>query len=155
MAGQTFTATTLIDQPRVISDGVNIMTAKYVAVTATLSVSDIIAMIKIPEGAVIIDGYVSGKSSTTTNLAQMIKVGIGFAAATDDDLVALTTISGTTKLTRFDGSGGLPYSTPAIAAGTFPKFNWLTVTCVSSASTTASVSLQVSVTYLTGGLTGL
>ena len=154
MAGQTFTATTLIDQPRVISDGINIMTAKYVATATTLSVSDIIAMIKVPEGATIVDGYISGKVSSTTALATIVKVGIGNAATTDDDFLAAATLSSTTKMIRFDGSSGLPYATPAIAAATYPKYNWLTVTCV-SASTTASVSLQVSVTYLTGNLSGL
>jgi hypothetical protein len=154
MAGQTFTATTLIDQPRVISDGINIMTAKYVATATTLSVSDIIAMMKIPEGATVIDGYISGKVSSTTALATILKVGFGFAASTDDDLLATATVSSTTKLIRFDGGSGLPYLTPTIAAATYPKYNWLTVTCV-SASATASVSLQVSVTYLTGNLSQL
>lgn len=147
MAGQTFTATTLPDQPRNSPDGTNIAWAKYVA-TATLSVSDVIQMLKIPEGATIIDGYVSGKCGATSSL--IIKVGIGAAATTDDDLVSAVTISATTKLTRFDGSAGLPYQNPAIAATTYPKFNWLTITGVSG-SVTGSISLQVSVVYLTAG----
>lgn len=154
MAGQTFTATTTPDQPRNISDGINIATAKYVAVSTTLSVSDVIQMIRLPEGATVIDGYISGKVSSTTALATIVKVGIGNAAATDDDFLATATLSSTTKMIRFDGSSGLPYATPAIAAATYPKYNWLTVTCV-SASATASVSIQVTVTYLTGNLSGL
>ncbi len=143
-----------MDQPRVISDGINIMTAKYVATATTLAVSDIIAMIKVPEGATIVDGYISGKVSSTTALATVLKVGFGFATATDDDLLATATVSSTTQLTRFAGSSGLPYLTPTIAAATYPKYNWLTVTCISG-STTASVSLQVCITYLTGNLSGL
>ncbi len=152
MAGQTFTASTTLDQPRNLSDGINIATAKYVALTATLSVSDIIAMLKIPELATIVDGYVSGKVSSTTALATVIKVGLGFAAATDDDFLAAATLSSTSQLTRF--TGPLPYLVPTIAAATYPKFHWLTITGV-TASTTASVSIQVCVTYLTGNLSGL
>lgn len=154
MAGQTFTATTYPNQPRNLSDGVNIATARYVATTTSLSVSDVIRMIPIPEGATIVDGFVSGKVSSTTALATICKVGFGVAATTDDDLLATATFSSTTKLMRFDGPAGLPYATPTIAAATYPKYNWLTITCI-SASTTASISLQVCVTYLTGSLSGL
>lgn len=154
MAGQTFTATTYPEQPRNLPDGLNIATARYVATTTTLSVSDVIQMLRIPEGATIVDGYISGKVSSTTALATVVKVGLGNAVATDDDFLAAATLSSTTKLVRFDGSSGLPYALPAIAAATYPKWTWLTVTCV-SASTTASVSIQVCVTYLTGGQSGL
>jgi hypothetical protein len=154
MAGQTFTATTLPDQPRNMADGINIATAKYVALTTSLSVSDVINMLRIPEGATILDGYISGKVSSTTALATIVKVGMGNAAATDDDFLATATLSSTTKMIRFDGSSGLPYKIADIAAATYPKWSWLTVTCV-SASTTASVSIQVCVTYLTGNLSGL
>lgn len=144
MAALTFTATTLPDQPRVNADGGPVaQSAKYVA-TATLSASDVIQMIRLPEGARILDGYLSGKVGGTTSL--IVKVGVGAAAATDDDLIAAITLSGTTKLTRFDGSAGLPYVTPTIAAATYPKYNWLTVTG-SSGSFTGSVSIQITVIY--------
>ena len=151
MAGVTFTATLQPSQPRAIADGVNIVNARYIG-SASLSTSDVILMLPLPEGAVIIDGYVSGKLGGAA--ASIIKCGIGGAAATDDDLIAAITISATTVLTRFTGAAGLPYATPAIAAATYPKQNWLTITGVSGSST-GSVSLQVSVIYLTGGLSGL
>jgi len=152
MAGTTFTATLQPTQPRQMPDGISIATAKYVSASSSLSVSDVIKMLQLPEGAVIIDGYVSGAVGATGSL--VIKCGIGGATSTDDDLISAVTISGTTKLTRFDGSAGLPYATPSVAAATYPKSNWVTITGVSG-STTASVSLQISVIYTTGNLTGL
>lgn len=152
MAAQTFTATTTPDQPRNLDFGLNIATAKYVAPATSLSLSDVIQMIRLPEGATVVDGYVSGKCGATTSL--VIKVGVGAAGANDAVFVSSVTISATTKLTRFDGNAGLPYLTPTIAAATYPKYNWLTITGVSG-SVTASISLQVSVIYLTGNLSGL
>lgn len=152
MAALTFTATLTPGQPRNLSDGINVATAKYVSGTASLSVSDVVCMIQLPEGATIIDGYLSGKAGAVG--VQTVKVGLGLANSADDDLIALTTLSGTTKFARFDGSAGLPYLTPAIAAATYPKFNWLTVTGVGG-SITGSISIQVAVIYLTGNLSGL
>jgi hypothetical protein len=144
MAALTFTATTLPDQPRVLSDGGPVIqTAKYVA-TATLSASDVIQMIRLPEGARVIDGYLSGKVGGTTSL--LVKVGLVAASATDGNLISAITLSGTTKLTRFDGGSGLPVASPAILAATYPKYNWLVLTGVSG-SFTGSVSVQVTVIY--------
>ena len=152
MAALTFTATLTPSQPRDLADGINIATAKYINLTGSLSASDVVLMLKLPEGATIIDGYLSGKIGGVASC--VVKMGIGGAAATDDDLIAAVTLSATTKLTRLDGTAGLPYQTPAIAAATYPKYNWLTVTGASG-SFTASISIQVAVTYTTGNLSGL
>lgn len=151
MAGQTFTATSvsLPDQPKAVHVGVNVGRASYIAQTTTLSVSDVIQMVKLPEGAVVIDGYISGKIGAVASCT--VKAGIGVAAATDGDLLASPkTLSATSTLWRFDGNKGLPYSTPTIAAATYPKYNYATITC-SGGSVTASISLQMTVLYVVTG----
>ncbi len=152
MAAQTFTASDQNAQPRSTADG-GPVTVYFSYITGTtlttLSVSDVILLTKLPENCKIIDGYICGKIPSQTG--NLVKVGILAGTATDDDLISGVTLSATTVLKRFDGSAGLPYALPAIAAATYPKYTYLVLTCVSG-SMTASVSLQGSVTYLTGGL---
>lgn len=155
MAALTFTASDQLAQPRSNPDGLNVARVSYVGLAVSLSVSDVILMVKLPEGAVIIDGYLSGKVGAVASM--IIKAGILPGTATDDDFIAngavingtasTTTLSGTTKLIRFDGNAGLPYVLPAIAAATYPKYTYATVTMVSGSST-GSVSLQMTVVYL-------
>lgn len=152
MAATTFTASDQNAQPRQLADGgpVTVRFSYITGATATtLSTSDVIFLAKIPEGATIIDGYICGKIPSGTGT--VVKVGILPGTATDDDFIASVTLSATTVLKRFDGLAGLPYALPAIAATTYPKYTWLSLTEVSG-TVTASVSIQGSITYLTGGL---
>jgi hypothetical protein len=139
---------------RVNSDGTTTVWGVYSTTATTLSVSDVVHLFSVPEGAVIIDGFIDGiiKSGGT-----VVKVGVqpgGNASATgvstDGDLIAAKSLSSTRILLRFDGAAGLPYQTAAIAAATYPKQTPVVLTLVSG-TVTASVSFGFCITYNAAG----
>lgn len=145
-----------------VGDGINAAYAVFSQATATapggisLSISDVINFFLLPEGAVVIDGYLCGvvKNGTGT----VFKVGLGAAgnpavagASTDGDFIAAVTYSATRVLTRFNqGAGGIaagmPYFPAAITNTTFPKYYPVNATLVSGSST-GSVSLGMYILY--------
>jgi len=140
---------------RVNSDGTTTVWGVYSTTATTLSVSDVVHLFSLPENAVVIDGWICGiiKSGTGT----VVKVGVqaggnpsATGVSTDGDLAASKTLSSTRVLVRFDGNGGLPYQTAAIAAATYPKQTPVVLTCVSG-TVTASVSIGFSITYNAAG----
>ena len=140
---------------RINSDGTTTVWGVYSTTATTLSVSDVVHLFSVPEGAVVVDGYICGiiKSGTGT----VVKVGVqaggnpsATGVSTDGDLAAAKTLSGTRVLVRFDGNCALPYQTAAISAATYPKSTPVVLTCVSGTNT-ASVSIGVSITYNCAG----
>lgn len=138
-------------------DGVNVMTAIFstkgtTGATSTASISDVIVMGYIPEGAVIIGGSLVGKSGAT---ATGIKVGLGAAGlpalagqALDGVFLAATNLSSTRSVTQFGVAGGLPYKVAAIAAATYPK-SYPVICTVSTGTTTVSLCFSVNLIYTT------
>jgi hypothetical protein len=126
-----------------------------VSTTATtLSISDVIHLYSLPEGAVILDGWICGTMDTG---GTVVKVGVQAAGnpsatgvSTDGDLIASITLSSTRVLARFSGTGGLPYQTAAIAAATYPKAIPVVLTVVSG-SVTGSNSIGFYISYNTAG----
>lgn len=137
------------------SDGYQEIWGVYSTTGTTLSVSDVIHLVSLPEGAVILDGYICGiiKSGGT-----VVKVGVqaggnpsASGASTDADLLTTASLSSTRVLARFNGvTGGLPYQTAAVAAATYPKMTPVVLTCISG-TVTASVSIGFYIAYATAG----
>ena|SRR5208282_5260457 len=143
--------------PLQVGDGINAAYSVFSQATASnvngisLSISDVIAFFQLPEGAVVLEGYLCGviKTAGTVLKAGLGTVGFPTATgtATDGDFIAAITYSTTRILTRFLGvPAGLPYFPAAIAAATQPKWNNVTVTVVSGVST-GSVSLGMYILY--------
>lgn len=141
------------------ASGLNAVWGVYtVTATQTLSTSDVINFFQLPEGAVVLDGYVAGVVKAGTGL--VIKVGIGAAgnpsvtgASTDGDFVAALTLSTTRVVSRFGGAAtvsALPYQPAAIAAATYPKTYPVNITMVSGTNT-SSVSITLYMLYATAG----
>lgn len=153
--GKGGTATSGPAAPVGIPAGVNVMTAVFSTsgTTVTASTSDVVVMGLLPEGAVVIGGFLAGRSGAT---GTGIKVGIGAAAtlsstgvSTDGDFLAATTLTATRSVTQIGtGAGGLPYKVAAIAAATYPKW-YPVIATVASGSLTVSLCFSVSLIYTT------
>lgn len=140
---------------RVNSDGTTTVWGVYSTTATTLSISDVVHLFSLPEGAVVLDGWICGiiKSAGT-----VVKVGVQpggnpsvTGVATDADLLTSSSLSSTRVLARFNGvTGGLPYQTAAITAATFPKATPVVLTVISG-TVTASVSIGFCITYNAAG----
>jgi len=137
-----------------IPDGVNVLTAIFSTkgTTVTASVSDVVVMGMLPEGAVVIGGSLCGKSGAT---GTGIKVGIGAAGtfsatgqANDGVFLAATTLTSTRSVTQFGTASGVPYKVAAIAAGTYPKV-YPVICTISSGTVTLSLCFSVNLIYTT------
>lgn len=141
---------------RSLPDGLNMAWAVFSFTTGqTVSVSDVIHMMSLPEGAIVLDGWMCGiAKSGGTNFKVGVQAGGNpsvTGVATDGDFIAATkTLSTTRVLLRFDGLAGLPYTPAAIAAATFPKLTPVIVTCISG-TITVSVSFGLYLLYTTAG----
>jgi hypothetical protein len=87
-------------------DGINFVWGVYSTTATTLSVSDVVHLFSVPEGATILDGWICGivKSGTGT----VVKVGVqaggnpsATGVSTDGDLRTAVTLSTTRVLARF------------------------------------------------------
>jgi hypothetical protein len=140
---------------RINSDGTTTVWGVYSTTATTLSVSDVIWLFSLPEGAVVLDGYICGIIKSG---GSVVKVGVQAAGnpsatgvATDADLLTSASLSTTRVLARFNGvTGGLPYQTAAVAAATSPKQIPVVLTMISG-TVTASVSIGFSITYNAAG----
>ena len=142
-------------EPVGVGDGVNAWGAIFSTkgTTVTASVSDVIYLGLIPEGAVILAGWLCGKSGATgTN----VKIGLSAAGtysltgqANDAVLLASTALAARAT-TTFGAAGGLPYITPAIAAATYPKWYGVIAT-IAAGTMTVSLSFGVTLLYTTQG----
>lgn len=134
-------------------DGINVMTAIFSTkgTTVTASLSDVIVMGYLPEGAVVVAGSLCGKSGATgTN----VKVGIGVAGApllagnANDGVFLASTALAARAVTQFGAAGGMPYKVAAIAAATYPK-SYPVIVTVTAGSLTVSLCFGVQLIYTT------
>lgn len=142
MAGTTYTASDQLAQPKANHIGINVAKAVYSSTTC-LSASDVILMVKIPFNATIIDGYVSG---TIDSAGSTIKCGY---QGSDAALMSTHTVSATSVLWRFDA-----VTMPVAIGGSDdaqPRYKYVIITVVATASVTASSSLTVVVEYAVQG----
>lgn len=118
------------------------------ALAASLTLSDIILIAKIPNQATITDFWMAG---IVPGDATVFKVGVGGAGATggtgaDDDCVSLLlTLSGTAAVKRFDQGVQMPYKL-SLSDDAEPKWAYLFATLISGTST-ATCSIQFVVKY--------
>lgn len=142
----TYTASDQSAQPRMKETGAVVAMGRYQS-TTTLSVSDIVFMVKVPHGSTIIDGYISG---TIDNAGTIVKLGIIAGAGTLVDNNLFTgTLSATAVITRFTGTS-LPIKV-SLSDDAVPRFAWLTLTVNTNASLTVSSSFTVVVEYAAPG----
>lgn len=139
----SITGTFATATPRLSVEGVTVARGQYTAGGATVSVSDTYLMVKVPNGATIIDGYISGTVGTA---ATIFEVGVG---GTDNNIGAAMTLSATAQLVRFN-AGGLPVKV-SLSDDAVPQWAWVGVTVASSASVCATASINLVVNYVAPG----
>lgn len=139
----TITGTFANATPRLNWEGLTVARGQYNANGVTVSASDTYLMVKVPNGATIIDGYISG---TAGNTATVFEVGV---MGVDNNIAATSTLSATAQLVRFN-NGGLPLKV-SLSDDAVPQWSWVFVTVASTASATATASIQLVVTYAANG----
>jgi hypothetical protein len=140
----TFTASVQTATPRVVHTGVIPAYGTFTLNGAqSTSVSDLMFMVRIPDRAWIVNGYVTG---TIGNVASTLKVG---TSADDDCCIAAATISLTSQMSRFN-SAVLPFQV-SISDDAEPKWTWLRAESVLSPSSCLTMSVKVYVEYAMPG----
>jgi hypothetical protein len=149
MAVSTLTASSQTATPRVLHTGVITAFGTFTLnAAASTTLSDVRLMVKIPDRAWIVNGYVTG---TNGGVGALYKVG----TQQDDDCCTTATSSlSVTAVRSLFNSTQLPFQV-SLSDDVEPKYTWLTVTAVSGSSTLTE-SLKVFVEYvMPGGMTGV
>lgn len=151
MAAGTFTATDTPSPARLSNRGITVEKATFAWSTATpgsLSGSDIIFMMRLPNPCTVLDGYITGQAPFTV---QTFKAGWGTAggASTDADFHTGATISATPALNRFNGS-----AMPIRVSASYDQTVWLYLTkgTTTSSTGTGTINFTVCVTYAADGV---
>lgn len=138
----TFTMSDQNAVPRSVHVGSNFAKGVYTA-GGTLTASDIILGVKVPHGAEIVGGYISGH---VDNAACVLKVGVSGA---DTALLSAGTLSATAQLTRFNG-GSLPRKI-SLSDDANPQWQHVFLTVNSGGTDTATASIVLVVEYVMPG----
>lgn len=134
----------ILQLPRLNQTGVTVAKAIFnLEAQQSLSASDIIFCIKIPNQTWLLDGYITG---TAGGDGTVFKLG---TAADDDCCIKGGTLSATTQMKRFDASV-LPFKV-SLSDSANPQYTWLFLTRASGTST-ATASINVFVTYAYDGV---
>ena len=142
MAIATYTATDTVNPPRLNHSGVTTVVARYTHGGATsLSASDLIYMVRVPNKVQILDGYITG---TCGGDATVWDVGVSSQGTfADNNLGVALTLSETSALKRFNGIN-LPVKI-SLSDDASPLSTWVILTRTSGTSTaTASIVLTLS-----------
>lgn len=140
----TVTASDQLAMPRASHVGPCVARATYTQNGATLSASDIVLGVKIPNGAWITDGYISGNGGSS---ALILRVGVQSGANTT--LLSLGTLSATEQMVRFNG-GSLPFKV-SLSDDAALQYSYVYLTVNTIASPTATGSIQLLVRYAMPG----
>lgn len=143
MAAATYTASDQTATPRLNHEGVTVARATFtLAAAGSLSASDVIFLVKVPNQTWILDAYVAG---TAGGDAQLFQLG----TAADEDGVGINlTFSETAALKRANAST-LPFKV-SLSDSARPQWTWLRLTRTSGTST-ATMSVNVVVMYAADG----
>lgn len=150
MAAVTFTSTDGIAAPvKLNATGVTYATSSYhAAATSTLSVSDEVLMMKIPNHVTILDAYLVADSKST--VSGTFKLGIN---GTDNNIMTALSASDGGVLLRAN-STALPLDV-SLTDSTENAWTWLKMTCAAKPTTTsASYSFALTVVYAKRGVVG-
>lgn len=143
MAVATLTASSQTATPKAFHSGLTsarcTFTLNASGATGSTTASDVILLVKVPNGAVIVDGFISGFGGSA---AHIVKVG---TAADDDALTAAATLSATVQRNDFDG-GSMPFKV-SLSDDVVPQWTWVKAETVSVGSSTQTVSIQAVVIY--------
>lgn len=143
MAATTFTSTDGVTRIAPLPHtGVAAWTAKYVrAATTTLSTSDEVFMMKVPNHITIVDAFI--RADTKSTVSGLFKVG---AAGTDNNLIA--TFSGSDGGVTVRGSFVNGPVTVSLSDSGDNVYSWVKLTVNSGATTTSqSVSFALTIFY--------
>lgn len=143
MAVSTLTASSATATPRAIHAGVNVATATATINGVSTTLSDVYLMVKVPDQATIIGGFVVG---TNGSGASVFKIG---TSADDDALHVAASLSATAQLTRFTAAT-LPFKV-SISDDAEPKWTYVKMERVLNASTTTTESIRLVVEYVMPG----
>jgi hypothetical protein len=144
MAVASTTASSATATPRAIHAGLNVATATYTLnAAASTTLSDVLLMVKIPDQATIVDGYVVG---TNGSAATTFKIG---TSADDDALHVAASFSATAQLTRFSAAT-LPFKV-SISDDAEPKWTYVKMERTANASGTLTESIRLVVKYVMPG----
>ena len=174
MAARTFTASVMgtgadIASMKYIHAGLNVVRSKLqVPIASSLTASDVLLMVRLPNRATVVDWYCRGgvAASTTYILSVGIQAATGSASAggppivvDDINTVSMTSdsIAAVVSLTTGNATGfarlgssvnqGLPFRI-SISDDWAQQWCWMQATC--GGSTTGSHSLQFVVSYIVG-----
>lgn len=140
----TFTASVQSAPPRVVHTGVIPAYGTFTnGASFSTSTSDMLLMVRIPDRAWIIGGYIAG---TVSSVGATVKVG---TSADDDCCIAVASLSATSQQTRFN-SAVLPFQV-SLSDDAEPKWTWLRVEYVTSPSSCLTMSTKVYVEYAMPG----
>jgi hypothetical protein len=142
MAAVTFTSTDgIAADVKLNQNGVTVATSHYVkAQTSTLSVSDEVLMMKIPNHVTILDAYLVADTKST--VSGTFKLGV---AGTDDNIMTALSASDGGVLLRANAVT-LPLVV-SLTDSTENAWTWLKMTCAAK-PTTASASYSFALTVL-------
>lgn len=148
MAIVTLTASSANATPRVLHTGVIPATGTVTLNGAfSTTLSDVYLMVKIPDRAWIVNGYITGTQGST---AATWKVG---TTADDDCCIATASISATAVRNVFNTTV-LPFQV-SLSDDAEPKWTWLRAERVIQGSSTLTESIRVYVEYvMPGGMIG-
>lgn len=149
MAATTFTSTDGITRVAPLPHtGVAVWTAKYTRVqTTTLSTSDEVLMMKVPNHITIVNALI--RADTKSSTSGVFKVGV---AGTDNNIIG--TFSGSDGGVTVNGATVLPNGPVTVSLSDSGEnvWTWVKLTCNSGATTTsASVSFALTIFYTRSG----
>lgn len=143
MATTTLTGATSAVLPRLAHTGINCVQQVYTGNGATLSASDILLTLKIPNRATVVDAYVRGHGGATTTV---LKLG----DTTTDGRFGFFTLGATDTMVRPQGAATFPH-TYALSDDAVNQFATLQLTVNSAPSPTATSSFVLVVFYTAPG----
>ncbi len=140
----TYTASSQSATPRVVHTGIIPAQGTFTYnAQASTSVSDQILMVRIPDRAWILDGYVTG---TIGNVGSVVKIG---TSADDDACLVAGSLSLTSQQNRFNATT-LPFQV-SLSDDAEPKWTWLRAELVTAPSSCLTMSIRVFVKYAMPG----
>lgn len=144
----SITGTFATANPRLSYEGVTVARGQYTANGVTVSVSDSYLMVKVPNGATIVDGYITGTHGASACLFQ---IGVKNDANTfvDNNLGDSLTLSATSQLVRFN-AGTLPVKV-SLSDDAMPQWTWVVATVQTSGSVCVTASINLVVKYTAPG----
>lgn len=143
MATTTLTGASSAVLPRLAHTGINVVQQVYTGAGATLSASDILLSVKIPNRATVVDAYIRGHGGATTTILKLGDSG-------SDGRFGLFTLIATDTLVRPTGATSFPY-TYALSDDAVNQFATLQITVSSAPSPTATSSFVLVVFYTAPG----